>query len=396
MRLIQRPNGIYAVDYTDADGNRRRVSTDTRDKATAKARMIDIVSGQEPAKQRAEVKQAKQATRRAQQPGAEGHGGMTVNQLLTACLRDLKVWGDPKLVRSQASMRSNVRVIAGYIGGWSVLDLTLGKLEEFVAMLEAEDYAPGTINRKLSVLSSALRTLTKEGRDGEPPVLPRMPTFPTITFNNRKDRVVHPHEEAAIFETIEALRQEQPQYDWWTFARLVRLFLDTGGRLSETLQLGPSSVRIITKGDRTETYLFFPADTAKSQKARMVPASNAIAAMLPELTSRSVGGRWFPFKVSWTQHRWRQVRDRLPAECASLTIHTFRHTCLTRLLQGGMDIVRVSRWAGHANIRVTVDRYGHLEAGDLMGGIDILERHAGWNNPVQNGDSPTNVIITDV
>lgn len=118
---------------------------------------------------------------------------------------------------------------------------------------------------------------------------------------------------------------------------------------------------------------------------------------IPELNSRAINGRWFSFSPGLAQYRWRQLRNEMGASFSTVTIHTFRHTCLTRLVQGGMDIVRLSKWAGHANIKITVERYGHLEAADLMEGIDIIEANAGWNNRQTIDEIPTNgtVLQTD-
>lgn len=391
MKLKKRPNGIYAVDYIDGDGKRKRVSTDTRDLGIARARMLDIVRGAEPAKERAE---AKQVRRQSVSVSPESSGGMTVEQMLYSCLRNGEVWGDPAKVRAQASIKSNVKVVSGYIGSVPVHSLTLGRLEEFVEHMKTEGYAPGTINRKLTMLRAALRTLTVPGRNGEPPVLAAMPPFPTITVKNFKDRVIHHDEEVRMFETAEKLRQWSPTQDWWTFIRFLRVLLDAGSRLTETLHLGPASVRNITKNGRTEPFLFFPGTVTKSGKSRMIPCSAAIAKLIPELNSRAINGRWFSFSQGLAQYRWRQLREEMRPPFTDVTIHTFRHTCLTRLVQGGMDIVRLSKWAGHANIKITVERYGHLEAADLMEGIDIIEANAGWNNRQTIDEIPTNGTIS--
>lgn len=49
-----------------------------------------------------------------------------------------------------------------------------------------------------------------------------------------------------------------------------------------------------------------------------------------------------------------------------------RYTCLTKLAQH-LPIQKVSWWAGHSNIQITMMRYAHLQQSDLMDCVDVLE-----------------------
>ena len=55
--------------------------------------------------------------------------------------------------------------------------------------------------------------------------------------------------------------------------------------------------------------------------------------------------------------------------------HILRHTCASRLVQGGIDIRRVQTWLGHQTLQITM-RYAHLASGDLDICVPILERAA--------------------
>ncbi len=46
---------------------------------------------------------------------------------------------------------------------------------------------------------------------------------------------------------------------------------------------------------------------------------------------------------------------------------------LTRLLRGGFPLHKVSKCAGHADIKITPLRYAKANASDLMDGADILD-----------------------
>lgn len=55
----------------------------------------------------------------------------------------------------------------------------------------------------------------------------------------------------------------------------------------------------------------------------------------------------------------------------NITVHTCRHTCASRLVQGGVDIRRVKDWMGHTTIQTTMI-YAHLAPKNLFVGADVL------------------------
>lgn len=83
--------------------------------------------------------------------------------------------------------------------------------------------------------------------------------------------------------------------------------------------------------------------------------------------------------------------------------HTFRHTCLTRLVRGGMGLHRLKEWAGHHDIKVTEERYGHLCNEDLLVGLDIQQanyRKAEISSrykdiPIQQESTPNEVMCAN-
>jgi site-specific recombinase XerD len=53
--------------------------------------------------------------------------------------------------------------------------------------------------------------------------------------------------------------------------------------------------------------------------------------------------------------------------------HILRHTCASRLVQGGIDIRRVQMWLGHQTLAMTM-RYVHLATNDLDSCVTVLDR----------------------
>ena len=59
-----------------------------------------------------------------------------------------------------------------------------------------------------------------------------------------------------------------------------------------------------------------------------------------------------------------------------VTIHDFRHTCASRLIQNGMSLYEVANILGHTDVQTT-QRYAHLESRDVsQRARDIMERIA--------------------
>jgi site-specific recombinase XerD len=127
-------------------------------------------------------------------------------------------------------------------------------------------------------------------------------------------------------------------------------------RASELLKVDTHLHQIGTKG----LGLYIP--DRKNGDALLLPATKRVQAIVNK----------GPFKRSVKSYRraWEAVRADLGLE--DCVWHTFRHTCCSRLVQGGMDIRKVQEWMGHRNISTTM-LYAHLAPTSLLTGLDILE-----------------------
>jgi integrase len=91
----------------------------------------------------------------------------------------------------------------------------------------------------------------------------------------------------------------------------------------------------------------------KDYEERVVPISRELAELLAPLPRR---GSWvFPTKAGNRQthllRRLKEIAD--AAHVAGATLHKFRHTYATRLLENGCDIVTVQRLMGHSDLDTT-------------------------------------------
>jgi integrase len=121
---------------------------------------------------------------------------------------------------------------------------------------------------------------------------------------------------------------------------------------------------------------------AKSPAAvRAVPMAFPVRRELRDLKLRSgrdedlVFGRtatepFFPSTIrSRANAAWKK------AGIQSITLHEARHCAISFFIASGLDLKQVSTWAGHSDIRVTLNRYAHLIPGSERDAADRLSAY---------------------
>lgn len=393
MKLKQKPNGIFYLDVRLPDAStgalkRTRVSLDTRDEGDAEQQRRDWLAGRHPkhpamggviAPKGCEPKPV--ASTRA----TAGRAGMSLERWLRGCL-DTK-W---KNAKSLANIRSAVNVLADFLPDVELGDVTSAHVQKIRDDLEdANRFAPGSIRKLMMTLSAGLNHATDtENPDTGLAWLAAKPKMPTIRVANLQDRVISLAEERAIFECIELRRLKDPARPWWAFGQLIAVLFDTGFRLGEALSLGQRSIRTkrwrerMTGEVREAIYLGLDRYSTKNDKPREVPATRRVLSAFPALNAQSVAGRWFPWAKGSTGpwYMWTNIRDdmaELGYDVSDVRLHTFRHTCATRLAENGMDLLGLRDWLGHSDIKVTAERYVHLMSSHLFHGAELLDTLAG-------------------
>jgi integrase len=370
---------MWFIDYLDDHGKRKRVSTGIKSApakqppADVKAAAREIVLGIR-APRTVAASSADQARKR--------DGRMTMSDLFDRC--EKTIWHADN-VRSQRTVRSNVRILRELVGDVAVEDMTFSRIEQLVQDMKARGWQPATIKRKLAMVARPLKMATMWTDEKGQPLLRYKPPMPTIVVNNLKDRILDPVEEEAVFAALEKRRQLEPGRQWFAFRVFLGLLLDSAGRLGETIHLGPSAVTSQQIEDRTVSFLTFPRYRTKSGKPRTVPLSErsvvALASLMDHLVLDKETNEWrfFGFSETTASVMFRQLKDDVHRETgmdlSDVTLHTLRHTTLTRLAQGGMDLARLQQWAGHSSPTITAERYLHLIPSDLVGGLAILGTH---------------------
>jgi len=205
-------------------------------------------------------------------------------------------------------------------------------------MLASGDHSPATVNRYMSALRRMLTLACQENKINRHP-MKGMKFLPEA----QKDRFFSDEE-------LCHLQQLLPAQEW----RVVAFALGTGMRLSEQLGLRWSQIDMESK---TATL-----PMTKSGKPRRVPLSQEVLGILREQFSESPyvfphpNNPLLPADVRETS-KW--FGERLTkAGIPHASWHVLRHSCASRLLRHGVDIVSVSKILGHSTIMTTM-RYLH-------------------------------------
>jgi integrase len=201
---------------------------------------------------------------------------------------------------------------------------------------------PSTVNFELGAIRSFYNFLRRElGMEIENPCEAFRPLRDMVTMG-RTRRPVYSNEE------LEKLFAACDGEDRLAFQTL----LMTGLRESELCWLTWDDV-ILEPGREHLVVRAKPGFTPKDYEQREVPLPPALAAQLRALTHRDEyvfparrGGR-----ETHLLRRLKQAAQRAGVEGA--TLHKFRHTYATRLLEQGADIVTVQRLLGHSDLETT-------------------------------------------
>lgn len=384
--LKRKPSGVYFVEYyvtEETDGEiaykRRRDSCDTRDYKEARTRAQQIVNGS----WRAPSAREKADHRSIKRPNLAGQ--ITVAQLFDRCRET--IWSNGK-IKANATAISNARILGRIIGNELITDMTYSRLEDLKKQLEetvcrtGKPYMPGTVDRKMNAIGAALTQATKEkDAEGNHWLLGK-PAMPTVVVNNICDRTISRSEEAAIFAACAARAKKYPTRDWRRFGYFLRFLLDTACRMSEALNLTVSQIEEGSDYDEETAQLIeaiyaeLPRYSTKNNLPRQLPLSDEIVEALPYLKMNALEGRIFPWDAVW--YHWNLIRQdvkKMGHDIGDVKIHTFRHTCLTRLAKSQkVRLEDISDFAGHSSIQITKERYVHLLRSSKVRTVGIINQ----------------------
>lgn len=104
--------------------------------------------------------------------------------------------------------------------------------------------------------------------------------------------------------------------------------------------------------------------------------SNELLALREYYAFPHFSSQWFvfgglkPLPESNIQHiKNKAFKD---AKIPVIRVHDFRHSCASYLINNGASILLVSKWLGHSNTSMTLNRYSHLYKSELLEIVNVI------------------------
>lgn len=239
-----------------------------------------------------------------------------------------------------------LKIAIEYFGDTPLKDITPSDIIKFKQERIDVGNEPGTINRYLALLKRIFNVAIESGVVGKNPV--KRVKFASEQ-NQVVERILTPTEELRLL--AECSTRLKP---------FVVLALHTGMRKSELLNLKWKNVDFARKSILVEQ--------TKSGKVRRVPMNETAEAELVMLRSRNDTESVFPF--SSIRSAWEGARSR--AGLNGFRFHDLRHTFGSRLIESGVDPVRVQKLMGHSTLLMT-QRYLHTTDDGLRNAVAQLD-----------------------
>lgn len=246
--------------------------------------------------------------------------------------------------KSEDNLRHTCNAIVRFFGeDLPINNMNTERIHAYVNDMKERKRSNGTINRHMA----ALRKVLKHAHSIN--ALADMPEAPKLKEARHRLRWFSKQEEDKILDTLRSRGCDE-------LADMAVVSIDTGMRASELLKFDTHLHQIGKDG----LGLYIP--DRKNGDSLLLPATKRVQDIIKK-------GR-FTRSVKSYRRAWESVRSDLGLD--DCVWHTFRHTCCSRLVQGGMDIRKVQEWMGHRNISTTM-LYAHLAPTSLLTGLDILE-----------------------
>lgn len=345
--LYRRPNSPYWwATYTDGRGKRSRRSTGTDNRAKAK-----VIRAQ----WELEAEEERQSG-----PSTPKSKGPIFDEMM---LRYLEGPGAEK--RSAERDYYSAKQLYPHFSGRELTTLGAMDVREYITQRKAKGVGPGTINRELGLLSSALNWARRDLEWDVPnPAQGRRLKEP----EGRVRWLTHDEAETLINAT-EAVKQAPHLRD------LIILGLHTGMRRNEMLGLEWKRV------DLQAELVYLEAEHQKSGKVGSVPLNTeARHAILSRSNFRAQHCPSSPWVFcNRNGERIGSVKKSFAAACKAAGIedfhvHDLRHTCAAWLVQVGVPLPEIRDLLRHSTIKVT-ERYAHLAPHNVREAVNRLPRH---------------------
>lgn len=245
------------------------------------------------------------------------------------------------------------RRVVELVGDMPIGQVNQDTVRTLILKLQARRNKPATVNRTLEVLKTMLKYKRMEWDYIKLAKVPK-----------GRIRVISKEEEeqaTTLFrETIHPSRRSF----YPDMADLVVCLMDTGMRLGEMLRLKYEDISFENN--------LISIWVNKGGRPRSIPMTKRVRAIM-EARKGIDGIQPFHLQNDMAVTAWQWVRKTMGLEKdKEFVLHALRHTCASRLLFKGVDLVTIKEWLGHADIQTTM-RYAHMAPNKLAHAASILD-----------------------
>lgn len=244
-----------------------------------------------------------------------------------------------------------LRKCMSFFGNVYLHEISALDIEKFKAVKVCE-LTRTTVNHYLKILKRMFNIAIEWGYARENPVR-------KVKFFSEKDT-----QKERILSEKEKIRLLEAASEHLTPILIVAL--NTGMRRGEILNLTWDRVDLKQR--------LIQVVNTKSGRNRTIPVNSALFKLLSELKMDRKNEYLFPNPQ--TDLPFRTVRRSFKNACRSakiegLRFHDLRHTFASRLIELGIDIIRVKELLGHSTVKIT-ERYTHSNSEERKKAVELL------------------------
>lgn len=253
------------------------------------------------------------------------------------------------------SLARGVRVVE-IVGDMPVGEVNQETVRKLILHLQGRGNKPATVNRTLEVLKTMLKYKKMEWDYIKLAKVPK-----------GRIRVISVEEEQQVVKIFKETNHQSRRHFYPELADLVICLVDTGCRLGEILKLKYEDISF--ENNLISIWI------NKGGRPRSIPMTMRVRAIMEARQARN-GIKPFELTNDMCVTAWQWVRKSMGYENdKEFVLHALRHTCASRLLAKGCDIVTIKEWLGHADIQTTM-RYAHMAPNKLAHAAAILESYS--------------------
>lgn len=258
-----------------------------------------------------------------------------------------------KWVKNSDGVQSYNRTIRipQLIGDRIVSKLNNDDITALINKLKDEGLEDSTVNRYSTYLRTVLNLCLKKWG-----AISKLPYIKLLQEPEGRLRIVSNEEEAKLVRQFKL--QGYPD-----MVDLLIVLIDTGARLGNILRLEYKDVNF-----KAGMIHFWKT---KQKKPYSVPMTKRVREIL--IKRQSVGIKPFIYTENQVEKAWRMVKKAMGLENeGDFVPHCLRHTCASRLVEKGIDLLTVKEWLGHSSYTTTL-RYAHFQPKKLMDAAKALD-----------------------